>query len=509
MKRFAALAALTAAALIPTGPAEGVQKSAPPHDSGMLQAPPAAQEQEEGSGGPVVLMGIDAEDGGPNAHGPTATYSKLVSNILAQTTKPTGVEVLVIGCKPGTNTKQFWDAVFPAHRCVSGGAAILAETFQQAKLVAVVSDQYNTPSGGLTCHDEDPALDDTSTQVELAAHVNAGGGLLGFSSDCPRPYDYISGVAQISVGINRGYYDIDPTTEGLTVGVDDTLDVCCWHDVFLSFPNFLNVLAFEHGTPYAAAIGGRKVVVQPPVQVATTLQLTPKRSENVVDTTHTVNALVTDQLGNNMQGAPVTFEVTGASGVIKQMHRTDKDGVATLQYQGPPLPGTDVIYACVDRDTNTACDATDQPSDVAEKTWILPASTPNCAVNLNKQTGGGQIIAANGDLFSFGGNAQVDPHGKTRGQQQARDHGPREQFTYHGNVVAVICEAANPTTGTPGRATVFTVSSNAGSINALVRIDVQDVAEPGVGADTYRFRFTGYDTGEQTLKSGNIQIHKS
>ena len=35
------------------------------------------------SGGPVVLMGIDAEDGGPGGHGPIAVYASVVNDILA------------------------------------------------------------------------------------------------------------------------------------------------------------------------------------------------------------------------------------------------------------------------------------------------------------------------------------------------------------------------------------------------------------------------------------------
>lgn len=471
------------------------------------------------AGGPVVLMGIDAENGGPNGHGPPATYTNLVNNIMAQTTKAAPVPLLVIGKKPGTNTQQFWDTVFPGNVGITGGAAILADPLTQYKMIAIVSDQLNTPSGGLTCHDEDPALDDPVTQAKIAAHVNAGGGLLGLSSDCPRPYQYISGVAQVGVTVNQGYFDIDPTADGLATGVNDTLDVCCWHDWFDSFPSFLKVLAFVHGSNKAAAIGGKQVVVPTPVPitptatpapVATHLALTPKQSQNPVDTDHTVNALVKDQFNNAMQGQDVTFVVTGASGTIIEKKTTDRTGTATLTYHGPAFPGTDTITACVERDNQPGCSATDQPSDVATKEWILPVSTPNCAVDLNKETGGGQIIARNGDKFSFGGNAKVGPQGEANGEQQARDHGPVEPFTFHGNVIAVICEAANPTTGTPGRATIFATSTNAGSVTALARIDVTDAGESGRGSDTYRFRLaTNYDTGEQPLKSGNIQIHKS
>lgn len=483
----------------------------------LRPTPLQAQTPEEAAGGPVVLMGIDAEDGHTSfagAHGPIATYQRLVNNILNQTTKPATNQLLVIGCKPGTDTGMFWASVFPAHRCVTGGAAILAEDFTDDRMIAVVSDEYNTWFGGLTCHDEDPALDDDVTEAKIAAHVNAGGGLLGFSSDCPRPYDYISGVAEISVRTGKSYYDIDPTDEGTAIGVDNTLDVCCWHDTFLQFPNFLNVLAFEHGSTEAAAIGGRKIEVPPPVQlIPTTLQLTPEQSENVVDTPHSVNALVTDQFGNNMQGVPVTFEVAGVSGTISAMHKTGRDGVATFTYAGSPLPGEDVIYACVDSDESTSCEVTDQPSDRATKTWILPVSTPNCAVNLNKPTQGGRITAANGDMATFGGVAHVGPKGETRGEQQYQDHGPREKFTLHARVLAVICEAPNATTGTPARATIFALPADGSSFaGGISRIDVQDVAEPGRGKDTYRIRIGAsgnYDSGEQVLQGGNVQVHKT
>jgi hypothetical protein len=37
---------------------------------------------------------------------------------------------------------------------------------------------------------------------------------------------------------------------------------------------------------------------------------------------------------------------------------------------------------------------------------------------------------------------------------------------------------------------------------------VQDLAEPGRLADTYRIRLdTGYDSGEHRLRGGNVQIH--
>lgn len=52
-----------------------------------------------------------------------------------------------------------------------------------------------------------------------------------------------------------------------------------------------------------------------------------------------------------------------------------------------------------------------------------------------------------------------------------------------------------------GRATI----NSSGSY--LFKIDVDDLAQPGVGRDTYRILLSGgYDSGRHTLEGGNIQI---
>ena len=49
--------------------------------------------------GPIVLMGLDAEDGGPEVHGPISVYVDVVNHILSQATYlgNTGSGILVIG----------------------------------------------------------------------------------------------------------------------------------------------------------------------------------------------------------------------------------------------------------------------------------------------------------------------------------------------------------------------------------------------------------------------------
>ena len=64
------------------------------------------------TGGPVVLMGIDAEDGGPGGHGPNSIYQDVVNNTLSQATNGgSGILVVGGGKDPSDNVTQFWNAI--------------------------------------------------------------------------------------------------------------------------------------------------------------------------------------------------------------------------------------------------------------------------------------------------------------------------------------------------------------------------------------------------------------
>ena len=171
---------------------------------------------------------------------------------------------------------------------------------------------------------------------------------------------------------------------------------------------------------------------------------------------------------------------------------TDASGEAEFCYTGPALPGADVISAYADTDKDSTQDA-GEPGDTAAKTWVVPASTPGCKV-----TYGGRITAANGDKATFGGNAQVP----LKGQEQYQDHGPAADMNVHSiNVQAVTCSSD----GT--QASIFGTATIDGSGTFDYRIDVEDLGEPGRD-DTYRIRLSnGYDSGEQVLESGNVQVH--
>jgi hypothetical protein len=135
---------------------------------------------------------------------------------------------------------------------------------------------------------------------------------------------------------------------------------------------------------------------------------------------------------------------------------------------------------------------TDLTSNTATKTYALPASTPGCKV-----TGGGQIIATNGDAATFGGNAEVGPTGAgVKDQEQFTDEGPATTLEVHSiSIQTVLCSADKT------EATIFGTAIINGTGSFDFRIDVKDLGQPGRN-DTYRIRLSnGYDSGEQKLTS--------
>ena len=249
---------------------------------------------------------------------------------------------------------------------------------------------------------------------------------------------------------------------------------------------------------------GRVELVRPAPE-PTTLDLNPPTATNPVDSQHCVTATVRDQYGQPMQGVNVEFRVTGAVTTASGELATNASGQTTFCYTGPAFPGTDAIHAWADWNPNNDVQGVGEPFGDATKIWVHPVSTPGCEVKI---TNGGWIIAANTDRASFGGNAKVDASGKVSGNEQYQDHGPVQPFNAHGNVTVVTCSFVDRT-----RATIFGYASVNGQGSHQYRIDVQDLGEPGKGNDTYRFRLEAtpfpYDSGEQTLRGGNVQIHKA
>ena len=239
--------------------------------SGVVLVFTAALGAHDENGGPLVLMGIDAEDNWRSTingtdtgqHGPIENYVILISSVLGKVTNErTGILVIGGGKSSSDDVTTFWrhiaaDVGQPI-RLVSGAAAIANISFGNEAIIAVASDALNTPSGGLT-EEENEAL--AARQSDIARFVNRGGGLVGFTSDFrfSPPYGYIDSLGEFEIASNLEppYSDIEPLNSGPELGITNDLDVCCWHDVYVRLPSFLEVLALDvELTGLPAAVGG-------------------------------------------------------------------------------------------------------------------------------------------------------------------------------------------------------------------------------------------------------------
>ncbi len=140
-----------------------------------------------------------------------------------------------------------------------------------------------------------------------------------------------------------------------------------------------------------------------------------------------------------------------------------------------------------------------------------------------KVTFGGWIVTTDGDTGTFGAVANG-----SKGQVEYQDHGPVTDINVHSiDVQSVVCgepgdgdgggevtsvdtqdtSFATQASSSETQASIFGTATINGSGSFDYQIDLQDFGEPGT-ADTYRIRLSnGYDSGEQTLVGGNVQIH--
>jgi hypothetical protein len=221
----------------------------------------------------------------------------------------------------------------------------------------------------------------------------------------------------------------------------------------------------------------------PPFGPPAMVMLRPLNAVNPVGTSHTVTATVTDITGNPLPGTTVDFTVTGVDNTQGSC-TTDQNGQCSFTYQGPQLPGADAISGCVNSVTPSVC------GDAA-KEWVLPASTPG------QVTGGGQIMMPPTDKVSFGFNAQSDGR-TTKGNCNVIDHDKK---------IHIKCDNVQSLVVVGTHATFFGQADQNG-VTTNYRIDVDDLADPGAGMDTFKIQTDqGYVAGG-FLTAGDIQIHK-
>jgi hypothetical protein len=169
---------------------------------------------------------------------------------------------------------------------------------------------------------------------------------------------------------------------------------------------------------------------------------------------------------------------------------TDAQGRCEFTYQGPDLPGADLIRGCADSNRDGDVDP-GEPCGEATKIWVLPATTPG------QVTGGGWIVKG-GERVSFGFNAQSKDVGDAaKGNCNVIDHatnGHIKCLTVDSLVVA-------------GTHATFFGQARVDGETTDYRIDVDDLSEPGA-ADTFKIQTDSGYAAAGTLVGGNIQIHR-
>lgn len=219
--------------------------------------------------------------------------------------------------------------------------------------------------------------------------------------------------------------------------------------------------------------------------VPANLVLAPSTATNPVGTPHTVTATVTDTNSDPVQAVIVRFSVGGSVTTSGQC-TTNSAGQCTFTYTGPTLPGSDLINAFADTDGNSIAN-TGEPAAVANKQWVLPASTAGRA------TGSGQIVSG-GQTVNFDFNATGTPKVDANCTVIAKSTKRKIQCTD----ATVYVQSGNT-------ATFYGDATDNGTATTYA-IRVVDSNEPG-GSDTFSIQTASGFVASGTLASGNIQVH--
>jgi hypothetical protein len=225
---------------------------------------------------------------------------------------------------------------------------------------------------------------------------------------------------------------------------------------------------------------------------AAALAIDPPSATNPVGTSHTVTATATDLAGSAVDPTPILFTVRGSITTAGQC--TTVNGACQFSYTGPALPGADSITACADNNHNGSCDP-GEPTAEATKAWLLPTSTAG------QVTGGGQVPSSTdaNTKVAFGFTAQSKSGGTPKGNCSVVDQSPARNIIIKCVDVTALVQSGTHAT--------FYGNATVNGTATTYRIDVDDVAEPGKGSDTFQIRTASGYTAGGTLSQGNNQVH--
>jgi len=205
-------------------------------------------------------MSLDAEDGGPdNYHGPSSAYGTVLNTILDHV-RTDAMDVLVVGAGKAADddVTLFWtqvgDWMDRDLYFVNGADGIAEVDFSNYATVIVVSNDVETPDGGLSLS-EQYALEDRAS--DISDFINSGGGLWGLmQGGFPAPFSYLETSVDFVVDSGHAFRYMTPSVKGVQSGVNEVFEVCCWHDEILQYPESMNVLAVRTKNDAAIAVGG-------------------------------------------------------------------------------------------------------------------------------------------------------------------------------------------------------------------------------------------------------------
>jgi hypothetical protein len=403
-----------------------------------MLVPAGSQAEGSSPGGPVILMGLDSElTPGQASHGPPEDHQAMVGALLAAVNNG-GEGLLVIG--DGSNIRSYWkddvaDPLGVPVTFVSGAENIQNADFAGYAMIGVASSTHQlSGSNGLT-NAESLALN--SRDIDIAEFVNSGGGLLGKTQDgLPDPFGYVGPLGTF-VPTSASFSSVEVTQAGLDLGLTQSgMDGwCCYHEVFDSFPDFMEVLiTHDAGGIHqgkAAAVGGVNV------QIPTGIELEPSSAALEVGGTHVLTAIVEED-DAPVEDREVAFTVidgphAGTTGTAD----TDEDGRATFAYEGTSA-GVDTIRASfVDRlaRNRSSNDVTVEWIPVPDSLSLAP-STANGLVG-DQHTVTASLTDSEGDPLA---DAEVSftvtdgPHAGTSATADTDADG-KATFTYEGQAI--------------------------------------------------------------------------
>jgi hypothetical protein len=215
--------------------------------------------------------------------------------------------------------------------------------------------------------------------------------------------------------------------------------------------------------------------------VPTSLVLEPASAEVPVENEHCVTAQVDDAAGTPLADVSVAFALSGEPA---EEISTDAAGQAEFCFTTPALPGELTVSA--------VAQGGDEPSDEAAVTVVAPPSTAGC-----RAKAAGTFVAANGRTVAFEAHARVREN-LAKGDAHARELVRGGLVLDSSRVDALTCSA--------GAASLFGIARVSGVDGVIYRIDLRDTGR-GRPRDQVRIRLsTGYDSGDQSLRRGQIDI---